>query len=285
MTTEIKLNGRVTLEELQALPVPQALSLRHRPVAHATVVELATAELAARGLPVSKMAWELSRDGARLDGRLEVLDEAREAAQREALVESRKATYTGIDGDAVQALLPDHLKGGHGAVVTVSHANDRTRSLRLNAAMAVFVCNNLAVGSAGGVNIIRRHTGDQPWEDRLVAMLDQALSGFAGFNQQVEAMRAARLTTSQAKELIYDAFTLQYAPLPPSDFLAVHETYFGHGTEDVGGETRWDLHNAFTRCMRELSERRQIERGSLLTELFTRDLLAVEPRPQEVNPN
>ena len=276
--------GIVSLEQLRALPEPRPLGIRHRPVSHATIVEAVMADLERRRLPAGDVKWELTHEGARLDGRLEIIDAARREAQRRALVVSRTQTYTGIDEAAVQALLPEELQGGHGAVLTVSHANDQSLSLRISAGLLVFVCNNLAVATAGGGTVIRRkHTGDEPWDERLARMVEMALNQFDGLNRQVGAMRSSEMSDGRAKELIHDLFTMRSAPLSPSKFVEVSRTYFEHATPDVGGRTRWDLHNAFTRWMRELPERRQIEGSERLTRFLTQDLLAIEH--EEVDPN
>lgn len=277
-------NGIVTLDQLRGLPEPLALGSRHRPVPHSLIVEAVIGELSRRELPAGAMKWELTKEGARLDGRLCLFkDDAKQAAQRQVLKESRAETYTGIDAEAVQALLPDHLKGGFGATLVVSHANDRSQALRLGTAVEVFICNNLAVDTTGGEIIRRKHTGDEPWDARLATMIERALQGFGRFNRRIDAMRNERLTDERAKAMIYDAFTMQYPPLAPHQFVEVGKTYFAHQTEDVGGTTRWDLHNAFTRCMRELPQRRQIEGGQRLTDLLSGDLLPIEVT--EVEPN
>jgi Domain of unknown function (DUF932) len=147
----------------------------------------------------------------------------------------------------------------------------------------VFVCNNLAVNTNADQVIRRKHTGDEPWDQRLVAMIDRALRGFGRFNQRIDAMRNTNLSDAAAKVLIYDAFTMQYPPLAANQFVEVGRTYFEHATEDVGGSTRWDLHNAFTRCMRELPERRQIEGGERLTHLLSADLLPAEVTNPDAN--
>lgn len=275
-----------TMEELRGLPAPESLGPRHRPVPHAMVVEALSKELTARGMTPTSTKWELSSDGMRLDGRIGFAeDKAKQEAQREILVASRKETYTGINEAAVQALLPPELRGSFGMVLTLTHANDKSRALRIATAVEVYVCNNLAIGIRNGSTIVRKHTGDEAWEPRLEKLLERALSQFQHtMIEPIVAMQGARLTDVQAKALIYDALNLRWPPLAPSSFKEVGATYFAHASADVAGENRWALHNAFTQHMRDLPAKRQIETGAMLTELFTRDLLAVEPGVG-LNPN
>lgn len=275
-----------TMEELRGLPAPESLGPRHRPVPHAMVVEALRKELTTRGLTPTSTKWELSSDGMRLDGRIGFAeDKGKKEAQRAILVASRKETYTGINEAAVQALLPPALRGSFGMVLTVTHANDKSRALRIASAVEVFVCNNLAVGIRNGASIVRKHTGDEPWEPRLQRLLERALAEFQHtMIEPIVAMQGATLSDQEAKALIYDALSLRWPPLAPSAFKEVGATYFAHATADVAEANRWSLHNAFTQHMKELPQKRQIETGTMLTELFTRDLLAVEPGAG-LNPN
>lgn len=277
----------VTLADLEAIPAPLSLGPRHRPVPHATIVRELEAELGRRNLVPSATTLSLSggEDGtARLDGRFEFIDLTKKDRQREALVASRAATYTGINKAAVQALLPAELRGDHGVAITFGHANDKTRSLRLSAAQLVFVCNNLAVSFevVGGAR--RRHTGDQPWDERIPDMIEQTLGSFERFNRLLENLRNAELTDGRAKELIYDVVT-NVDILPASSFAEVGRTYFEHATPDVGGRTRWDLHNAFTRFLgrEKMPERRRQEGSSAVTRWLGSDILPLEVT--QPNPN
>lgn len=278
----------LTLSGLKALPEPVAIGPRHKPVSHYTVVKALEDKLQSDsvfGLPIIGQKWELNEDYQRLFGTIDLGTPNRMEAQREALIASRATEYTGIDRSKVDAILQKAgLGGAAGMTLSVRNSHDQSYSLQIGLSLRVFVCNNLAMDTISAIRVMRKHTGDEPWDARIEELLGRVLLGGEGFVDRIMAMRDTKLSDTEAKALIYDAFTsFDYNPLPASHFPKVGEVYFGHKTEDVQDQTRWALHNSFTRVMRELPIRRQQESSAKITELLSRDLLAVEVTQPDVN--
>lgn len=283
-------SGIVTLDQLMALPEPQPLGNRHRPVPHHVLAAAVLAQLRERGYTDVSPTWELSFNGMQLDATLDLFDRAKYEAQRTALVESRAATYTGINAEAVQALLPEHLKGGHGVTLEISHANNRSRALRIVAGLRTFVCNNLAVDVTGGdggdgFRARRKHTGDSTWDERLRHLFTGAFGAFEPFGKRIEAMQNASLTDAEAKAHLYDLMAVPYPLLPVSSIVDIGAIYLAHETEDVADANRWSLHNAVTRYMgdKQFGPRRLSEVGTQVTRLLSQDLMPVEAAPENAN--
>ena len=76
---------RVTRDTLRALPLPQPLSRRHRPVPHLELIEALQEQLDRRGLAISREQLALRRDGQRLFGTMDLVREGSEPAPEEGL--------------------------------------------------------------------------------------------------------------------------------------------------------------------------------------------------------
>ncbi len=155
--------------------------------------------------------------------------------------------------------------------------------MRTWTALQVFVCTNLAIAPAyNGASRGRKHTGDEPWEQRIAILLEQAFEGFKPFGSAISAMQEATLEPDAAKALIYDIFSLPYTPVAPNKFLEVGKLYFDHATPDVSEPNRWSLHNAFTRAMRDTPLKRQVETSGELLRILT-ESLPLEPTFVDAN--
>lgn len=273
---------------LASLPPPASLGPKHRPAPHLVIVE-EVRKAVQRHPELSQMighdglaeAWELSEDFSKLNGTVEFIDPVKAQDQKDWLRNHRgEYEYTGIDPEAVQRVLPPELRGSHGIVVSCAHSNDKRMSLRIDIALRILLCSNLAVGASQAVEIRRKHTGDDPWGPRIEELLEAAFQQFEQFQQQIMVMRNASITDSQAKELIYDVFTLGSSDrnelgMPYAKLREVGNTYFGADSPDVRDRTRWGLHNAFTRHLRDLPIRRQQQVGQRVTQVLVRDLLDI----------
>jgi hypothetical protein len=261
------LEGPVNLAGLKLLPEPKSLGPRHKPVQHFEVVEALEAKLRERGLDDFQATYVLSKEGMRLDARYSLDPRARAAG--EAKMKALRPQFAHY--------IPKELQEVAGASLVMTHANDKSRALRIVTAMEVFICTNLAIApSVNGAGKARKHTGDEPWEERIALQLEQAFANFEPFGANIRAMQEATLTDEQAGGLIVQVMRLNYQPVATSSFMDVVDTYFAHATPDVAEPTRWSLHNAFTRVMRETPLKRQVETSSDLLRILT-ESLPIEP--------
>jgi len=274
------LSGLTSLANLKLLAEPEVLGPQHKPVPHWAVAEAMEAELKAR-FGSFDAHYEVMHDGLRLDATYDLGFE--KGKQKMLALREQKGNHY---------MVPKELQADAGAVIVMTHANDKSRALRLRSALRVYICTNLAMALEGSVVTRgRKHTGDESWESRINVLLDTAVAGFTPFGERIEAMRNAQLTDEQAKSFIYDVFaTMKWTPVAPNKFLEVGQTYFDHATPDVAEKNRWSLHNAFTRVMRETRLFRQVETSDNLLRLLSEDIMAVGAREdvlvvEPLNPN
>lgn len=261
------LEGLTTIANLKLLPEPESLGPRHKPVPHWAVAEALESQLQERGWSGFVPRYILSQEGQRLDATYDFSPDQQDAKER--MLELRAAMGNHV-------FVPKELQETVGSMLVMTHANDKSRALRIEAAYKVYICTNLAIGTIAAGNGKRKHTGDEPWETRIDALLTKAMDSFAPFGSLIGKMADSPLTDEQAKALIYDVFSLPYTPVAPNKFLEVGQTYFAHATSDVEGKNRWSLHNAFTRAMRETPLKRQVETSSDLVRLLA-ESLPIEP--------
>lgn len=274
----------VTLDELLALKPPEPQSPRHHPAPHGAIAVAVLARLDEIGAHPEKVTWELDRDGMRLYGRI-VLGGSEELrkAQEAVLRASRTETYTGINEEKTQAILERAgLAGAFAHAITISHANDRSMALRIRAAAEWFVCNNLAVGEAAGGFVKRRHTGHGDWIEMAEGFVDQVMLEMPEFDATLAKLAETEVNDQEAKSIFWDMLTVARRPVAPSVIEKTAETYFAHATPDVEHNTALAIHQALTRNVRGLGERREAQASQRYMRMLTDRFLAVEP---DVNRN
>ncbi len=268
----------VTLEDLLAMPAPEPQGPRHHPAPHGEVVLAVLAELERAGRHPQDMKFSIDRDDDRLYGRI-VLGEdlALKEAQRAVLRESRKETYTGINESAVNGILERAgLAGAFGEALVIRHANDRSMSLRIEAAAQFYICNNLAVGESGG-SVRRRHVGDDDWTELAGRMTVQVLRDLPVLSTTLSDLATVEVEDQRAKAIFWDIMTMRRRPIAPKLIEQAAETYFAHATEDVTNPTALAIHQSLTRQLRGLGQRREILASQTFLSMLRSEFAAVEP--------
>jgi len=123
---------RVTRDTLRALPLPQPLSRRHRPVPHLELVEGIQDQLDRRGLAIRREQLALRRDGQRLFGTMDLTWQTQAPAAPE-----------------------------EGLALGLRQGDDLSHAIEIVAGARIFVCDNLTL--YGDVIAVRKkHTSCLP---------------------------------------------------------------------------------------------------------------------------
>ena len=216
--TLVYANGSlVTRAQLQSF-IPPASTTTWRPIAHADLIEAIERELGQRCPAIKREQFAVQRQGTRL---FAVLD----------LAEQRSDDFA--------------------AAMGIRHSNDRSMAVEIAVGVRVFVCDNLAF-SGDLIALRRRHTARLDLTSEISLALDRYQHQLTALHTKIDDLKSLALTDPEAKTLILDAFREEIVPvrfLKPicSDYFRPTE-----GMTDVMPRTRWALHNAFTRAIRQL---------------------------------
>jgi hypothetical protein len=205
----------VNREQLAALP--RVESTRYfQPIQHLDLVEGIDKALGNRGLKIQEEKLGLRRDAAMLFGVM-------------------KVGYRSTE-DFVTSL-------------GFRQALNRSMSIQIIAGASVFVCDNLAFS---GSSIILRQPHN--WGFNLAGELAGAVSRWESkaddLIKGIETLKDHKLTDTEAKALVCDAFTKGIMPLR---FLpdVVHE-YLEPEHKEFEPRTAWSLQNAFTEVQKQM---------------------------------
>lgn len=215
----------VVASELQALPEPVALGLRHKPVPHARLVDAISEEIDRRGWRIVRSQFALGAKGAALFG---VLDMQPMSETSAALVKAN----------------------GRGLSFGFRSSTNESLAIKAVAGSRVFVCDNLAL-SGDMIAIQRKSTTGLDLKDAITIGFDKFLTHAAALDVSIERMAQRGISDMVAKALIFDVF--YQGILPARLFDDVGRYYFKAETADVEPRTLWGLHNAFTRAARDLT--------------------------------
>ncbi len=231
-------SARVTRDTLRALPLPQPLSRRHRPVPHIELVEALQAQLDRRGLAITREQLALRRDGQRLFGTMDLAWQARAPAPTD-----------------------------EGLALGLRQGNDLSYAIEIVAGQRIFVCDNLAL--YGEVIAVRRkHTSGLRLPEELAAGMDRYLEYVGRLVDGIATLKEREIETAEAKRAIYDVFAQRILPL--RFFDDVDRAYFRPetGWSDCQPRTLWAVHNACTRAARELPMNVKLRATTRLGRLF-----------------
>lgn len=208
----------ITRSDLKEIAPPPATAT-WKPIAHYDLVHAIDRQLLVRDIRIVREQFAIQREGARLFAVLDLaLDE--------------------IDGTS--------------AALGIRTANDRSMALEIAVGVRVFVCDNMAF-SGDLIALRRKHTSKFDLNADISRAVDRYRGHLVVLQQQIAGLRESPLGDHEAKALIVDAFRRDVVPL--RCFPAVSEAYFAPMPEmaDVHPRTRWALHNAFTRAIRQLA--------------------------------
>jgi hypothetical protein len=229
---------RVTRDTLRALPLPQPLSRRHRPVPHIALVEALQDQLDRRGLAITREQLALRRDGQRLFGTMDLAWQGQEAAAAD-----------------------------EGLALGLRQGNDLSYAIEVVAGQRIFVCDNLAF--YGEVIAVRRkHTSGLRLGEEVSVGIDRYLEYVGRLVDAIATLKQREIGNDEAKRAIYDVFAQRILPL--RFFDDVDRAYFRPEADwtDCHPRTLWAVHNACTRAVRELPMNLKLQATTRLGRLF-----------------
>jgi hypothetical protein len=223
----------VTRADLMMIPPPPPTPT-WRPIAHGDLLTAIDRQLLVRGLTIRSEKFAVQRDGARLFG---VMDLSR------------------------------NMTGEFSASMGLRTSNDKSMAVEIAVGVRVFVCDNLAF-SGDLIALRRRHTSGFDLASEIARALDRYEEHLKVFHAKIDELRSAQILEQDAKAIIFDAFRGKILPL--RCFLPVSHDYFHPAPDmtDVLPRTRWSLHNAFTRSIREMAPAPAFRATTRLGELF-----------------
>ncbi|MBI1852366.1 MAG: DUF932 domain-containing protein [Planctomycetes bacterium] len=223
----------VTRDQLPSIATP-APTATWRPIPHADLVDAIERELEKRDLAVRTEQYAVQRDGARLFG---VMDLSRE------------------------------MTGEFSASLGLRTSNDKSMAVEIAVGVRVFVCDNLAF-SGDLIALRRKHTAGFDLSSEIARAIDRYEEHLKVFHAKIDELRSEQILDQDAKALIFDAFRERILPL--RFFPAVSNNYFHAAPDmtDVLARTRWGLHNAFTRSIREMAPAPAFRATTRLGRLF-----------------
>lgn len=221
--------SKISRETLAAIPTPEATST-HKPIGHIEVVNEIEQALAFRHISIKSEEFAVSGDGMRMFGLL-VLD--------------------------AEFAVGNFALG-------IRNSNDKSMRLGMVAGYRVVVCDNMAF--AGEFKpVLTKHTKKVEITEVVALGVDRIHRNFASIERNVGAWQSRALDDSDAKAIIYDAFTGKDLSLPKSLLPAVHRGYFEPEHEEFQDRNLWSLSNAFTSAFKELKPVRQFQTTARLT--------------------
>lgn len=223
----------VTREQLLMIAPPPSTPT-WRPIAHADLISAIDRQLHVRGITIQAETFAIQRAGARL---FAVLD------------------------------LSIERSGEFCASLGIRTANDRSLALEVAVGVKVFVCDNLAF-SGDLIALRRKHTTRFDLNADISRAVDRYQAHLVLLQQQIVASQQTSLSDLTAKALIVDAFRQEILPI--RYFKPVTDIYYHPAPDmtDVLPRTRWGLHNAFTRCVRQMAPAPAFEATTALGQFF-----------------
>lgn len=214
---------RVNFEDLAALPTPEAMGIKHKPVPHFTLVNGILEQIATRGWQPTKQEYAINGAGTALFG----------------VIDLAPAGTTGLVADSTQ----------QGLSIGFRNSVDESMALKAVAGTRVFVCDNMAL-SGDMIALSRKNTIGMDLAAELRIGFDKFIVQAGILASQVTALTGHQITDDEAKVIIFDAFAAKYLPTRLMDDVA--DWYFQAPADatDCQPRTLWGLHNAFTRTLK-----------------------------------
>jgi hypothetical protein len=214
--TLLSQTGKITRQELQAIPVPQGTST-HQPLSHYEIVEALLETLGFRRIEMVRDEYAVSRDGMRMFGVLDL--------------------EMGITGVRFS--------------IGIRNANDKSMRLAMCIGYRVLVCDNMAF-HGDFTPVLAKHSKHFSLVDAVSVGVDRMQRNFEPLARHIKLVRQAPLTDDAAKLIIYRAFIEGGLEVPRHLAPAVHENYFRPHHEEFAPRTAWSLSNAFTSAFKVL---------------------------------
>src|SRR5258708_1608562 len=205
-----------------------------RPIAHGDLIQALDRQLLVRGITIRDQRFAVQRYGARL---FAVLDLSIEST------------------------------GEFCASMGIRTANDRSMALEIAVGVRVFVCDNLAF-SGDLIALRRKHTAKFDLNSDISRAVDRYQAHLLALQRRIAMVREDTISDDEAKSTIFEAFRFEI--LPVRFFKRVGDGYFKPtaALTDLQPRTMWGLHNAFTRCVRDMAPAPAFEATTELGKLF-----------------
>lgn len=210
---------RVTLEDLEQVPMPEPLGPRHVPVHPAKWVKALQRAVTSYGFQVNRLELGANQKRSRLFGVMDL------------------------------QLGGEEMALGRGITLGFRGSTDQSLGNALVGGERVFVCDNLAL-SGDMVFLSRKSTSGFSPVQAFEEGLEKFDLGRKIFAQTIEKAQEKNLSKSQAESLLWQLFG--HGVLPKKLMGPVEDVWLrkpeGSG---VVSDTLWDLHNAGTFCLKE----------------------------------
>jgi hypothetical protein len=212
-------NSSVVSREDLCLIAPPPPTGTWRPIAHGDLIQAIDRQLLVRGITIRDQRFAVQRYGARLFAMLDLSIES---------------------------------TGEFCASMGIRTANDRSMALEIAVGVRVFVCDNLAF-SGDLIALRRKHTAKFDLNSDISRAVDRYQAHVLTLQRKIALIREDTIEDDEAKSLIFEAFRFEI--LPVRFFKRVVDGYFNptEAMTDVQPRTMWGLHNAFTRCVRDMA--------------------------------
>lgn len=231
----------VDLAALRALPEPLALGARHKPVAHAVLVDSIHQEVDRRGYLVKREQLALAANQHAIFGVMDLV---------------AKDDQVNLVGNQER-----------GMSFGFRNSTDQSMAIKAVAGARVFVCDNLAL-SGSMFAMERMNTSGLDLGAAIATGFDKFLKHAHVLDVQIARLQISEISDGMAKQMIFDVFSARVMPIRLFD--DVERFYFrpSDETPDCQPRSLWGLHNACTRAMKDLSPVRGFSATVALGNLF-----------------
>ena len=162
--------------------------------------------------------------------------------------------------------LNDSIGGFHSNIMLGLRASThRFHSLQCVAGAQVTLCSNLLM--AGEMFVVqRKFTSGLDLEKIIDHGLDKYKQQYTDLTEGVERLRKYKLSDFEAKSVVYDSIV--NGLLPMSMMKRVNENYFEKVNEDCMPRSKWGLHNAYTRALKEYPGHARFDHTQTVSRIF-----------------
>lgn len=238
----------MSLEELQALPMPQARGRMHKPIHPHTLISEVKRGVEGHGMEVVRSEFVMNPKETRLFG---VMD------------------FAPTD---------DQKTLGRTWSMGIVSSTDSSVKLKLPAGGRIFICDNLM--ATGDVVVMRKHTIGFDLQAEIAQMTGRVISFCKTGDLLVQRQEKLALPDHEAFSIVGDALIQDF--MPASAVREAGQIYARAEYEDLKPRTLWGLHNAFTRQVQKLAPASQLPAVVKIGQFFTKITDLLDPLPQPV---
>ena len=224
---------KLTRDQLVDILPPEATDT-HKPIAHIHLVNSILESLSFRHINVVKEEYAVSPDGMKLFGVLDL----------------------------------ETLGDGFRFSLGLRNANDKSMRLGMVVGVRILVCDNMCF-SGDFEPVLAKHSKHFDLNTALAIGMESMQRNFKPMADQIERWRAAQITDTQAKEIVYRAFIEDQLEAPKHLARFVHQNYFNPPHPEFAPRTLYSLQNGFTEAFKALDPIPFYKATASLGEFFT----------------